>query len=436
MLNVLRKIAPKPVLRLYHFFLANLANLVYGFPSRKLIVVGVTGTNGKSTTVNLISRILEQAGHCVGFTTTINIKDGAEERLNKSKMTMLGRFQLQKLLKQMVDAGCGYAVIETSSQGLIQHRHLGVEYDAAVFTNLTPEHIEAHGGFENYKKAKAVLFSHLTRFPKKTIDGKAIEKIIIANADDEHGKYFLGFPADKKITFSLASQSDYRAEAVALAPDGSRFTVHGRDFSLKLPGKFNVYNAMAAIATASELGVGLDAARTALANIKNIPGRLEYVDQGQDFKVMVDYAPEPESLRQLYEFIRIVPKNRLIHVLGSAGGGRDKSRRPVLGKMAGESADMVIVTNEDPYDEDPMEIIDQVAEGAVAAGKVLDKNLFKILDRSQAIEKAINLAGPGDFVLLTGKGAEQAIVVAGGKKIPWDEREVVKKALKDKGSES
>lgn len=413
--------------------LARIAALIYRNPSRELIVIGVTGTNGKSTTVNLISRILEQAGAKTGFTTTINFKVGDKEWLNDTKMTMPGRFRLQKMLRDMVKAGCVYAVIETSSQGLDQHRHLGVEYDAAVFTNLAPEHLEAHHGFENYKKAKGKLFAHVSRFKNKKIGGAVIPKIIAVNADDENAGYFLDFLADKKITYSMENFSDYRAEDAVLEPAGSRFTLKGMDFEMPLPARFNIYNALAAIAVTAGLGVPLEAARDALAQAKTIPGRLEYIDAGQDFKVMIDYAPEPNSLAELYHLLKSIPKNKLIHVLGSAGGGRDKARRPILGRMAAETADYVIVTNEDPYDEDPMEIINRVTEGAMAGGKVLDENLFKRMDRQEAIEKAISLAGPGDFVLITGKGAEQAMVVQGGRKIKWDDREVVRQILKKRG---
>jgi len=429
MLNILRKIIPKPILGVYHFVLAKLAQVVYGNPSRKLIVIGVTGTNGKSTTVNLISKILDKAGKKSGFTTTINFKIGDKEWLNKSKMTMLGRFQLQKLLKQMVKAECKYAIIETSSQGLDQFRHLGVEYDAAVFTNLAPEHIEAHGGFENYKKAKGKLFKHLTKFKNKKIDGNEIPKVIVVNVDDDHADYYLQFDADKKVKYSIDKESEFKANNLEVGPDNSKFDIGDLRLEIGLPGRFNVYNTLAAIAVCSTLGISMADAQAALKDIEKIPGRLEYIDEGQLFKVMVDYAPEPNSLAEVYKLINTISKNKFIHVLGSAGGGRDRARRPVLGKMAGETADYVIVTNEDPYDEDPMEIIEQVAEGAINAGKIIDKNLFKILDRREAIEKAISLADENDFILITGKGAEQAMVVSGGKKVAWDDREVVKEIL-------
>ena len=429
MLNILRKIIPKPILGVYHFVLAKLAQVVYGNPSRKLIVIGVTGTNGKSTTVNLISKILDKAGKKSGFTTTINFKIGDKEWLNKSKMTMLGRFQLQKLLKQMVKAECKYAIIETSSQGLDQFRHLGVEYDAAVFTNLAPEHIEAHGGFENYKKAKGKLFKHLTKFKNKKIDGNEIPKVIVVNVDDDHADYYLQFDADKKVKYSIDKESEFKANNLEVGPDNSKFDIGDLRLEIGLPGRFNVYNTLAAIAVCSTLGISMADAQAALKDIEKIPGRLEYIDEGQLFKVMVDYAPEPNSLAEVYKLINTISKNKFIQVLGSAGGGRDRARRPVLGKMAGETADYVIVTNEDPYDEDPMEIIEQVAEGAINAGKIIDKNLFKILDRREAIEKAISLADENDFILITGKGAEQAMVVSGGKKVAWDDREVVKEIL-------
>jgi UDP-N-acetylmuramoyl-L-alanyl-D-glutamate--2,6-diaminopimelate ligase len=430
MLNIIRKFIPKPILGMYHFVLAKLAALIYKNPSKDMIVIGVTGTNGKSTTVNLIAQILRQAGHKVGFTTTVNFRVGEHEWLNDTKMTMLGRFQLQKLLREMANRGCGFVVIETSSQGLDQFRHLGVEYDAAVFTNLAPEHLEAHGGFENYKKAKASLFAHLTKFPNKKINGYKVPKVIVVNADDENSGYFIDFPADNKIAYSIENHSDFQAENLELGPDASRFDVAGRSFMVNLPARFNIYNSLAAIAVCRAYGVSFTDAAEALEKIKGVPGRLEYIDEGQDFLVMVDYAPEPNSLAEVYAHIKKIQKNKLIHVLGSAGGGRDKGRRPILGRMAAEVADYVIVTNEDPYDEDPLEIIDQVAEGARRGGKTPGKDLFKLLDRREAIAKAVGLAGEGDFVLITGKGAEQAMVVSGGRKIPWDDRRTVREVLK------
>jgi UDP-N-acetylmuramoyl-L-alanyl-D-glutamate--2,6-diaminopimelate ligase len=399
-----------------------------------MVVIGVTGTNGKSTTVHLIAKMFEGAGFKVGSTSTVGFKIAERERLNKKKMTMLGRFVLQKMLRQMVRAGCRYAVIETSSQGVEQFRHLGVNYDVAVFTNLTPEHIEAHGGFLNYKKAKGKFFAHLAAKPKKIINGKALPKASIVNIDDEHADYFLGFRADEKYGYSINTLSDIKAENIETGPGGSSFTVDGVNFKINLPGRFNIYNALAAICVGLSQGLSLDITSKSLGRVGGVPGRMEFINEGQKFKVLVDYAPEPASMAKLYETVRsanfTVPGSKIIHVLGSAGGGRDKARRPILGKLAAENADYVVITNEDPYDEDPMEIINQVANGVV--GKTEGINLFKILDRGEAIAKAINLAHEGDLVIITGKGSEQAICVADNKKIPWDDREKVREILKNK----
>ncbi len=444
MFSSIKKFVPKPLLRGYHWALAHLAAAWYAWPSRRLIVIGVTGTNGKTTVVNLIARILEEAGEKVGLTSTVNFRIAGEDVLNDMKMTMPGRFFLQKTLHRMVEAGCRYAVIETSSQGLDQYRHLGIEYDVAVFTNLTPEHIEAHGGFANYKNAKLKLFRHLTKHKRKTLPMRGgVKKVIVANLESEHAWDFLDAQADKKYGF-LAESSDKPAGTVTwpmavvkglqvdLKPEGSSFSVRDARFDLKMPGRYNVLNALAAISVGLSQGLQLDVMVKALAKIDNVPGRFERIDEGQDFSVIVDYAPEPESVRQVYAAVERMPHARIIHVLGSAGGGRDIARRPVLGRLAGEKADVVIVTNEDPYDDDPRLIIEQVASGALETGKKDGETLFRIDDRREAIAKAFALAEPRDVVLLTGKGAEQAIVGRGGKLHPWDERRVAKELLRER----
>jgi len=425
-----KKLLPPFLIGWYHKFLAYFAMYWYGNPSNKLIVIGVTGTNGKSTTVNLIAKILETDGNKVGFTTTANFKVADLEWLNDKKMTMLGRFQTQKLLRQMVKAGCQYAIIETSSEGIKQYRHIGMNYDIAVFTNLTPEHLEAHGGFENYKKAKGKLFAHLTAKPRKILNGQQVPKVIIANLDDEHASYFLNFTADRKITFSIDRTSDIKAEDLQINPDGGKFNINKTAFALNLIGKVNVYNALAAISVSKSQYISDEAIQKALIDFKNMPGRFEWIATNTNFKIMVDYAPEPESMKKLYETLKLFSFNNVIQVLGSCGGGRDKVRQPVLGGIAAKNAQIVIVTNEDPYDDDPMEIINNVANGAEGTGKILNQNLFKIEDRREAIKKALSLAGEGDLVLLTGKGCEQFICIAGGHKIPWDDRQVIKELLK------
>jgi len=431
--TLVRKIIPAPVLGAYHHALAVVAALAYGRPSEKLVVIGVTGTNGKSTTTEFVGRILESAGYRVGWTGTTSFKVAECEWTNAKKMTMLGRFETQRLLAEMVKAGCEYAVVETSSQGIAQSRHVGIDYDVAVFTNLTPEHIESHGGFENYKWAKGRLFAALATGKRK--DGQ--KKVSVVNVDDAHADYFLSFSADEKIGFGSAdSRADVSVVAtnVALSSTGTTFSVGQTAFSLSPIGRFNLSNALAAISACRAVGLSWEKIQAGVASLRPVPGRLESIAEGQPFSVIVDYAPEPASLNALYDALQLIGHKRLIHVLGSTGGGRDVARRRILGEMAAEHADAVIVTNEDPYDDDPMGIIREVGEGAKKfegskGRRVEGENLFLVLDRQEAIDTAIGLAEPGDLVLLTGKGCEPVMAVAGGRKIPWDDRDAARKSL-------
>jgi len=434
MKKFLKKLIPKFIIKFYHWLLAFLANIFYGFPSRRLTVIGVTGTTGKSTTVNLIAQVLEEAGHQVGLTSTFNYRIGKKENINCSKMTMPGRFALQRMLKKMFTAGCSYAVVETSSEGIAQYRHWGIDYDLAVFTNLSPEHIESHGSFQLYKQAKGKLFQSLSGSKRKT------EKISVVNLDDQEANYFLNFWADQKWGYTTNQElvtnnreiKVVTAKNISLESWGSIFVIDDTKFVFNLVGLFNIYNALAAITVGLSLGIPLKTISQGLSRVKEMPGRLQEIDQGQNFKVIVDYAHEPKSLENVYSALAKTATGKIIAVLGSCGGGRDKARRPVLGKLAAQYADLVIVTNEDPYDEDPQAIIDQVAAGASQVGKQLEKDLFKILDRRQAIKKALALAGRDDLVIITGKGAEQCIMSKGGQKIPWDDRQVVTEEITEK----
>ena len=412
MLHQIKKFIPNPVLSVYHYALARVAEVAYGHPTEKMIVIGVTGTNGKSSTVNFIAQLLTELGETVGYTSTAGFSIAGKEIENKMKMTMPGRFYLQSILREMLGAGCRYAIIETSSQGLEQYRHLGINYDVAVFTNLTPEHIEAHGGFDNYKKAKGKLFAHLTERKKKTIGGRVVDKTILVNADDEHAEYFAKFSADKLIRFS--------AHEFANVP-------------LPLNAHFEKLNAAAAMATVMALGYPRERVLEAALKLKPVSGRFEKIEAGQPFLVVVDYAYEPYALQALYEAVNALGYHKIIGVHGSAGGGRDVARRPIIGRLAGEKEAVVIVTNEDPYDDNPREIIEAVAEGARAAGKIENTDLFLIDDRREAILKAIEMAREGDAVVITGKGSEPVMAVANGVKIPWDDREEARAALAKKG---
>ncbi|MFH1142859.1 MAG: UDP-N-acetylmuramyl-tripeptide synthetase [Candidatus Uhrbacteria bacterium] len=441
--RLLRKIIPKPIFRLYHWTLSIIAAFLYGHPSRDLTVIGVTGTSGKTTTVEWIGRIIEHCGETVGWATTNSFKIGSRESTNATKMTMLGRFQTQKMLREMARTGCKYAIVETSSQGIEQYRHLGIDYDLVLLTNLWPEHIEAHGGFENYKKAKGKLFEHLG----KKIRKQENKKISIVNLDSEHADYFLKFKADKKYGFgtggkdarkgvkrndTLTGVVPIQATKIKTSASGSSFTIKDTKFHLGPIGLHNVENATAAVATTLALGFDIKLIADAVARLPVVPGRLEVINEGQPFNVIVDYAFEPVALSKLFETVQMFEHKRIIHLVGSTGGGRDVSRRPKLGRLSSELADVTIVTNEDPYDDDPQEIIDQVAAGALEVGSHEGEDLYRILDRAQAIKKAITLADKGDIVLITGKGSEPVMAVKNGKTIPWDDRAEARKVLHKK----
>ncbi len=442
LISLLRKTTPKWAFKVYHLLLAYIAAWRYGHPSRKLVVVGVTGTNGKSSTIIFLAKILQEAGYKVGYATTVGFQIGEKSWLNKHKMTMLGRFTLQKMLAQMVSSQCQVAIVEVSSEGLAQNRHVGIDFDLALFTNLTPEHIESHNSFERYKLAKGRLFASLSHSYRKKLDNIEIKKQIVVNTDDIHAPYYAGFSADSVVGVGSKEHVMLGLDRIAYSYelkeelDGLSFKLDKTLFKTTLLGGFNISNLALAVATAEAMGVSLNVASEAVSKLETVPGRMEWVSVGQDFKVLVDYAPEPFSLQACYSSLQKLRGQgeikRVIHVLGSCGGGRDVARRPILGRMAGQFADMVIVTNEDPYDEDPEQIIDQVLGGVLQSGKVLDKDVFKEVDRKKAINKAFSLARAGDLVLLTGKGAEQAIVVADGYKMPWDERRVAEELLKSR----
>jgi len=412
MKNLLKKIIPGFLMNWFHFILALLAALIYRFPSRKLKVIGVTGTNGKSTVVHLISQVLERSGYSVAAASSIEFKVKNMVWENDLKMTMPGRFKLQKFLHQAVKNNCEYVVLEVTSEGIKQNRHQFIDFDSAVLTNLTKEHLESHKGFDNYKKAKSKLFKSLKS------KGKSI-----VNLDDSHAEYFLQFPAEEKWTYSIDNEKQTKNNVNGLSfssnQSGISFKVQNEQFNLNLFGKFNGYNALAAIAVGITEGISLDKIKIALEQTKGIPGRLEIVIK-EPYTVIVDYAHTPDALEKVYQTVKEISQGKVIGVLGATGGGRDKWKRPEFGKIAEKYLDQIIITNEDPYDEDPQEIIDQVAQG------IKNKQIEKIIDRRKAIHQALKSAQHGDLVIITGKGCEPWMCVANDKKIPWDDREIVK----------
>ena len=389
----LRKIVPKSIFDFYHFILAFLGDLIYKFPSKTIKIIGITGTNGKTTTAEMIAKIFEMAGYKIALLDSVRFKISQKEEINTLRMTMPGRFFIQRFLRKAVNSGCQYAILEVTSEGIKQHRHKFIKFDVAVFTNLAPEHIESHGSFEKYREAKGKLF-------------RATKNIHIINIDDENANYFLKFPAKKKITFGL---------------EKGDFNLKDTNLKVQILGQFNLYNALTAFSVAKTFGIDEKIIKEALEKFEGVPGRMEEVIS-KPFKVIVDYAFTPNALEKVYQALGLkfkVRSSKLICVLGACGGGRDKWKRPVLGKLAAKYCDEIIITNEDPYDEDPMEIINQVAEGAGQKAK-------KILDRREAIIEALKLSGKDDIVVITGKGCEPSICLADGKKIPWDDRKIAK----------
>lgn len=446
----IKKLIPEWCISFYHLCLSAFAAFYYGFPSKKIIVIGITGTKGKTSAANFIWSVLMAGGYKTGLIGTANIRIGDAEMLNRYHMTMPGRFILQKLLRQMAGAGCKFAIVETTSEGIKQWRHYGIFYDIAIFTNLTPEHLQAHNNsFEKYKEAKGKLFSALEKNSTKNISGKEIKKIIIANSDSEHSDYYLSFQVDKKFTYGVEALSftkvsegkaDFIANNIRNTLNGLEFSVGSENFKINILGKFNVYNALPALVIGKIFDIPYNKIHEGFENLKIIPGRMEKIDEGQNFLVFVDYAHEKEGMgavlgtaQELLETELLivgssVSTGKVIVLLGAEGGGRDKAKRPVLGEIAAKKADFVVISNVDPYEDDPKEICEDIAVAAENFGKIRDKNLFVIEDRREGIRKALSLANQNDVVLITGKGSEQSIVI-GGKRYPWDDRVVVREEL-------
>src|SRR3989344_5686271 len=413
------------LLSFYHLSLAWLGAAFYGFPSRKMIVIGVTGTKGKTTTCNLITQILSAAGHKVGMATTVNFKIDDKEWVNDTKQNMLGRFALQGLMRKMVRAGCRYAVIETSSEGVLQHRQRFIDYKIAVFTNISPEHIERHGGFENYRAAKIKLFEQVA----EKNDG-----IGVYNLDDENIEMF--FVPDVRYRYgygisaalpnpNLPEANQYQISGIGLSAKKSSFLMGGHKYEIPLVGKFNISNAATAACVAISQKISPETIAEALAYAKPVPGRFEVLEN-KGLKVVVDYAHEPASLRALYGAVKLLSPRRVIGIIGAQGGGRDEWKRGEMGKIAAGVCHELILTNEDPYDDDPIKIVDDIEKSIPEKQR---HKIKKIIDRAEAIKTAIQDAVSGDVVVISGKGGEVWMCVAGGKKIPWSDRKIAEKEL-------
>lgn len=417
MLTRLKKYLPQSVLKLlrppYHLTLAYLADLWYRHPSRQLMVIAVTGTKGKSTVTELIARILETNGHTVASLSTIQFKVADQTERNLFKMTMPGRFFVQKFLRQAVTAGCTHAVIEMTSEGAKQFRHRFIEIDALVFTNLTPEHIESHGSFANYKNAKLQIAEKVFRTKKRP-------RYLVANVDDEHGADFLNFAVEQSLPYSLRDLSLY-----SLHKDSVSLVFGDTTIRVPMIGLFNVYNILAAITLARALNINLQTIDKALRNLPQIAGRVEQFTTpkgaNKPLTAVVDYAHTPDSLEKLYQAFPNVPK---VCVLGNTGGGRDTWKRTEMAAIAERYCDQVILTNEDPYDENPRTIVEQMAKG------ITDKNKLKIImDRRLAIRQAMVEAPAFGYVIVSGKGTDPYIMGSNGSKQTWSDAQVVQEEL-------
>lgn len=413
LLNFGRRIIPRRIFKVgqpvYHWGLAWAGALFYGFPSNSMKVIGITGTKGKSTTVFLIAKILEEAlrpaqgGPApVAAIGSLGFKIKDKEWPNNLKMTMPGRFKMQKFMREAKKAGCKYMILEVTSEGIKQKRHVGIKFDSAVLTNIYPEHLESHGSMENYIRAKETLF-------------RKAKHAHILNEDEPLLERFKKIKSNKKILYGWHDWSKLNLITF-------------------LEGDFNKYNVLAAVAAAENYGIKLEIVRKVLEKIRTVPGRMEHINAGQPFKVVIDYAHTPDSLELVYSHLRknLPSGGRLIGVLGAAGGGRDKWKRPEFGRIAAKYCDEIILTNEDPYDENPESIIKEIAAGIFRPQtQTINHKLQIILDRRKAMAGALNLAVKGDTVVITGKGSETALAVAGGQKIPWSDRQIVLELLKN-----
>jgi UDP-N-acetylmuramoyl-L-alanyl-D-glutamate--2,6-diaminopimelate ligase len=453
----IKSLVPQKLKNYYHLGQAILANIIYAFPSRRLIVIGVTGTNGKTTTCQMMAKILEESGAKVAMISTINFKIGEKEWVNKTKYTTMSSFFVQKLIKKAVEAKCQYLVLETSSHALDQYRVWGVKYRTAVITNVTREHLDYHETIDEYRIAKYKLF--------------CCAEVGIVNLEMERPRDYLLYSIPKKYGYTKKDVDCSRfdcghviavvAKNIRADINGSEFEVEGVKYKLNLPGEFNVENALAAICVGLSEHISPEIMATTLAKIKVVPGRMDRVENDKNLDIIIDYAVTPDSLEKLYQLVANIKKSlplekgvprsgegfekpsesfksspnpsfskggerKIIAVFGSCGD-RDRGKRPIMGEIVDKYADCVIITNEDPYNEDPQRIINEVASGV--KNKKEGENFWRILDRREAIKKALRIAKPHDIILVTGKGAEEMMAI-GSKKIPWNDKKVILEELK------
>ncbi len=396
--------------------LARLAAEFFGRPADGLVLAGVTGTNGKTTTAYLIDAALRAAGRRVGLLGTVAYRVG--ERLAEASRTTPESPDLQALMREMRDDGCSHAVMEVSSHALALERVHGLRFDVAVFTHLTRDHLDFHGDMDGYFAAKRRLFS----------DWLAPEGRAVINAEDDRAAALQAASRAPAWTFAIERPADFVARDVVLGLDGTRFRIFGPDGDVGLAspllGRFNVQNLLAAFAAARALGVPAEAAIAGLQSLSGVPGRLERIEAGQDFRVIVDYAHTDDALKNLLETVRALQPRRLITVFG-CGGDRDRTKRPLMGAVASRLSDVVVLTSDNPRSEPPESILEQIQRG-MNGGRRAERHV--IADRREAIARALELAGPGDAVVIAGKGHETTQVMR-DRVLPFDDRQVARELL-------
>jgi UDP-N-acetylmuramoyl-L-alanyl-D-glutamate--2,6-diaminopimelate ligase len=410
--------------------LADLACAFYEYPAQHLCTIGVTGTDGKTTTANLISTLLEVAGKSSGLMTTANFKINGREWENATRQSTLEALEIQQLLRCMLDEHVTHAVVEATSHGLELQRVRGCAFDIGVVTNITHEHLDFHKTIAAYRRAKARLFEMLDSSRDK---GLGIISVAVLNRDDVSYDVLKPYCHVPILDYGIDTPAAVRAVDVQLQAYSTRFRALLPDAEVQietqLVGRFNVSNCLAAIATAYALNVPLADIARGLATVKGVTGRMERIDEGQPFTVIVDYAHTPDSLQKVLATLRPLTQGKLLVVFGSAGE-RDIQKRPAMGRIAAQMADFFVITDEDPRDEDRETILYDIAAGAEALGKRQGTDFLCIADRAEAIATAFAHAHPEDTVLLAGKGHEQSIII-GREKLPWDDRRVARTQLRN-----
>lgn len=436
MLNYLRKKISYdcPPRIFWHWLKGFIAAVKYGFPGRRMVVIGITGTNGKTTVTHMTEHILRSAGKKVAMMSTVEFRINGKIIPNKSKKTTMSPFKVQKFLKDCLKENIEYVVIEASSHALHQSRLFGIPFSIAAITNITHEHLDYHQTMEKYKNAKKILFKNVLETNKKICCTKRIpikhENVFVLNSADRFYNDFAEMNGVKKISYGLYA-GDLRATNISCSKFGSTFGIrygHNQiNIDFKMAGKFNIENALTSSGIAMNCDVSLEQIKKALESFKGVPGRMERISSPKGFEVIVDFALTPDALDRLYAGIKESATERIIGIIGSCGD-RDKKKRPEMGKIVAEHSDITIVTDEETYTEDPSIIREAILSGAKQTGKKMNEEIFLIEDRYKAIEFAIKEAKKDDIIVLTGMGSFETRSMNGGE-IEWDERKVVREII-------